>query len=247
MNKYLGSFIFVTTFSLAAFSQPTTAVKPAVPETKASAAVVASPLDIAKATLAAHGGDKLKKLKTLVMKGSIDLNVFNQAMPGAFSTAVSGNKYYFEINSVVQNLKQVFDGQETYSSIQGFSLPPVTSLGFPVLPRIGDEGYPISALSDDKKKRKGFRITTPEGFYTDFFIDEKTSQIKGYESSYDVGGRIVTTSVEVDEFETVDGIIIPKKYSQRFDLGQMTAYANFKAKTILVNSTIEDDAFAIPR
>ena len=96
-----------------------------------------------------------------------------------------------QIVSAVQQLKQVYDGKNTYSSIQGFSLPPVTSLGFPLLPRVGDKGYAISAL-DGKKKQRGFRITTPEGFYTDFIVDEKTNQIKGYESAYDVGGRIVT-------------------------------------------------------
>jgi hypothetical protein len=198
--------------------------------------------DLAKATLAAHGGDKLKKVRTLVMKGSIDLNAFNQTMPGAFSTAISGDKYFFEIVSPMQTLKQVYNGQDTYSSIQGFSLPPVTSLGFPLLPRVGDEGYVIAAL-DSKKKQRGFRITTPEGFYTDFFVDDKTNQIKGYDSAYDVGGRIVTTSVEIKAYEVVDGVSVPKNYSQRFDLGAMTAYVSFKTKTIQINSQIEDAAF----
>ncbi len=200
--------------------------------------------EIAKATFAAHGGEKLKKLKSLLMKGSVDLSIFNQSMPGAFSTAISGDKYFFEIVSPMQQLKQVYNGSETYSSIQGFSLPPVTSLGFPLLPRIGDKGITISAL-DSKKKQRGFRITTPEGYYTDFIVDEKTNQIKGYESAYDVGGRIVTTSVEVKAFEVVEGITVPKNYSQRFDLGSMTAYASFKTKTIQINPSIEDSAFAL--
>ena len=204
----------------------------------------ASPDDIAKEALAAHGGEKLKKLRTLVMKGSVDLNVFNQTMPGAFSTAISGDKYFFEIVTGLQKLKQVFNGQRTYSSIDGFSLPPVTSLGFPLLPYVGSEGYVISALNS-KKKQRGFRITTPEGFYTDFFVDEKTCQIKGYESAYDVGGRTVTTSVEVKSYEVVDGVTVPKNYAQRFDLGAMTAYASFKTKTILINTLIEDAAFAV--
>jgi hypothetical protein len=200
--------------------------------------------DTAKATFAAHGGDKLKKMKSLLMKGSVDLTAMNQAMPGAFSTAFSGDKYFFEVISAFQSLKQVFDGKDTYSSIPGFSLPPVTSLGFPLLPKLGDKGYIVSAMGS-KKKQRGFRITTPEGFYTDFIVDEKTSQIKGYESAYDVGGRIVTTSVEVKDYEVVDGITVPKNYSQRFDLGTMTAYASFKTKTIQINTPIEDAAFAL--
>jgi hypothetical protein len=60
-----------------------------------------------------------------------------------------------------------------------------------------------------------------------------------------VGGRLVTTSVEVKAYEVVEGVTVPKNYAQRFDLGTMTAYASFKTKTILVNSPIEDDAFAL--
>lgn len=250
MNRSFASIALVLMLSVCAFSQTGPAVKQATPPATVSAATTSAaastPMDIARAALAAHGGDKLKHMTSLVTKGSVDLNVMNQAMPGAFSMAISGDKYYFEINSVVQSLKQVYDGHETYSSIPGFSLPPVTSLGFPLLPKVGDTGFVITALADDKKKKRGFRITTPDGFYTDFFVDEKTSQIKGYESSYDAGGRTITTSVEVDSCTAVDGVLVPSKYSQRFDLGQMTAYANFKLKTILVNSTIEDDAFLMP-
>ena len=247
MNKFFGSIVSVALISANAFSQNGSGPKQTVPEKPAAVTATNAPLDMAKATLAAHGGDKLKKLRSLIIKGSVDLSVNNQALPSAFSMAISGEKYFFEINNPFQPLKQIYDGQQTYSSIQGFSLPPITSLGFPVLTKIGEAGFVIAALGNDKKKRKGFRITTPEGYYTDFFVDEKTGQIKGYESSYEVGGRLVTTSVEIDEFVTVDGIVVPKKYSQRFDLGQITAYASFKSKDILVNSTIEDSAFAIPR
>ena len=157
MTKYFGPFLIAVLFSITVAAQPG-AIKPASTEKPTAAvAVGATPLDVAKATLAAHGGDKLKKMTSLVIKGSADLTFMGQAMPGAFSTAVSGPRYYFEINSAVQSLKQVYDGKETYSSIPGFSLPPMTSLGFPVLQHIGDTGYIITALSEDKKKKKGFR------------------------------------------------------------------------------------------
>ena len=252
MKFLLGFFSSIVLVSVTGFAQgPATKTVPVASKVTVPSAIVNSPTDIAKAALAAHGGEKLKNIKTLVMKGSADVNSFNQAIPATFITIISGDKYYYEINNPFQPLKQVFDGRETFSSIQGFSLPPITSLGFPILSRIGDAGYVISALvetkASTKTKRKGFRITSPEGFYTDFFVDDKTSQIKGYESSYDVGGRNVTTSVEIDEVQTVDGVIVPKKYSQRFDLGQLTAYANFKAKEILINSDVKDDVFAMPK
>ena len=219
-----------------------TAANPVASEVKA-----VGPTDVAQAALAAHGGNKLKQMRSLVTRGSVDVNVSGQLTPATFSTVISGEKYLLEINNPFTPLKQVYDGRQTFSTMRGFSLPPITSLGFPLLPRIGDAGYVISEMGDTKKKRKGFRITTPDGFYTDFIVDEKTSQIKGYESSYEVNGRDVTTSVEIDEFQTVDGIIMPKKYSQRFEMGQLTAYAAFKIKETLVNSTIADDVFSIPK
>lgn len=244
MHRSFGFVLLIGFFSIIAFAQNGSELKQAV--TEKAAAVDNSPLVLAKATLAAHGGDKLKKMKSLVLRGSVDVTgAFSMVIPATFMLVIAGDRYVFELNNPIQPLKQIYDGKRTYSS--GYELPPVTSLGFPLLPKIGETGYIVAALPEAKKKKKGFRVTTPDGFYTDFFVDEKTSQIKGYESSYDVDGRTVTTSVEIDEFQTVEGVIIPKKYSQRFDLGQMTAYANFKTKEILVNSPIADDVFTIPK
>jgi hypothetical protein len=207
----------------------------------------AAALVMAKAAQVAHGGDKFKAVRSMVSKGSVDMNVMGQAVPGAFSIAYSGEKYFFDLVTPAQQLKQVFDGNSTYTSLQGFYMPPAASVGFPVLSHVGDKGYVVSAIPDPKKRSKGFRVLTPDGYYTDFFIDEKTKVVKSYESSYDMGqGRIVTTSVSLDEFETIDGVLAPKKFSQRFDLGTITAYVTFKAKTILINSKIEDSAFTLP-
>ena len=241
--KYVYVLIVAMIVSTVAFGQ-----KPDIQKSGPKAAAVeASADDIAKQTLAAHGGEKLKAMKPLVIRGSLDLNVFNQATPATFATAIAGDRYSFIINSPFQPLKQVYDGEQTYSSLQGVALPPVTSLGFPVMQRIGDKGFVVSALTGEKKKRKGFRVTTPEGYYTDFFLDDKTNQIKGYESSYEFQGRLISTSVEIDKSMLVEGILVPEKYSQRFDLGQLTAYAAFKAKEILVNSKLDDDVFTIPK
>ncbi|MFT3744718.1 MAG: hypothetical protein QM785_10570 [Pyrinomonadaceae bacterium] len=243
MKIFFGSTLLIASLAVGAHAQAGTTVKQTVPD-KTTAST--DPADIAKTTLAVHGGDKLKKMNTLLLKGAADLTFNGQAVPGAFSTAISGEKYYFEITTAIQSLKQSYDGVQTSSSLPGFSLPPVTSLGFPLLRKVGDKGYVVTALPDAAKKKKGFRITTPEGFYTDFFVNEKTGQLKSYESKWmDEQNRAITTSVEIDEFQTVDGIVVPKKYAQRFDLGPITAYANFNAKTVTINSTIEDSAFAI--
>ena len=210
------------------------------------AGVALSEMDaVAKAAFQAHGGEKLRKLKTLVIRGSVDVtsSAFLQAIAGGFSTVISGNKYILDIQTPFQSLKQVFDGENTASSIPGITLPPVTSLGFPMLVHLGETGFVVSALPEAKKKQRGFRMTAPDGFYTDFYIDEKTSLIKGYESAYEIRGRNFTTSIEVDKNRVVEGLTIPEKYAQRFDLGGLTAYSSFKAKEILVNSAIDESVF----
>ena len=201
---------------------------------------------LAKITLAAHGGEKLAGIRTLIMRGSVDITMsaFNQAIPATFAMVFAGEKYRFDLVNPYQPIKQVFDGKNTSTTIQnGFELPPINRQGFFMLSKIGDPTFPVTELVAAKKK--GFRITSPEGFYTDYFVDEKTGLIKGYESSYDVNGRIVTTSAQIDKYRSVDGIQIPEKFAQRFDLGQFTAYADFKGREILVNTGVADEVFRI--
>jgi hypothetical protein len=139
----------------------------------------------------------------------------------------------------------VFDGVNTSTTVRGgMTLPPINRLGLPVLPMIGETGFIITPLPNDKKKKTGFRMTSPEGYYTDFYLDDKTNRIKGYDSSYDINGRIVTTSVEVDKLRVVEGVLVPERYVQRFDTEQVTVYANFKAKEILVNTEIAEEIFS---
>ena len=158
---------------------------------------------------------------------------------------LSGEKYRLEINNPFQPFKQIYDGEQTFSSFNGISLPPINRLGLPLLQRFENEGFKVSGLPELLKKKKGFRITSPEGYYTDFIVDEKSGMIKSYEASYDLNGRNATTSVEIDKTRDVDGVIIPESYSQRFDLGGLIIYSAFKAKEINVNSEITNDVFVM--
>ena len=76
-------------------------------------------------------------------------------------------------------------------------------------------------------------------------MDEKTNQIKGYDSTYEISGRQVTTSVVIDKIRVIDGISVPEAYAQRFDTEQITIYADFKTKDILVNTQVADDVFSL--
>jgi hypothetical protein len=143
--------------------------------------------------------------------------------------------------------KQIYDGRQTYSSAGEVTLPPINRLGLPLLPKMEEKDFTVSALPESKKKKTGFRITSPEGYYTDFFVDEKTGQVKSYEASYEFNGRTITTAVEIDKLREVEGVKVPEKYAQRFETGNLTVYANFKAKDILVNSTVAEDVFVMDR
>src|SRR5829696_7725506 len=56
-------------------------------------------LELAKATLAAHGGDKLLKVKNLVVRGSAELSAGTsaQTIPAAFAITISGARYRYDI------------------------------------------------------------------------------------------------------------------------------------------------------
>ena len=238
MRKYVGLVLVICLLAVSAAAQK----KAPAAEKNFDAEV-----KLAKSAVTAHGGDKLRDMRSLVISGSVDIttSVIAQAIPATFLTIFAGDKYRIEIANPFQPLKQVYDGTQTSSTIRGgFTLPPINRLGFPILQQLGRQGFVVTSLPDEKKKRKGFRITSPEGYYTDFYLDDKTNQIKGYDSIYTIGDRKVTTSVEIDKLKLVDGVLVPERYAQRFDTEQMTIYAAFKAKDIRINSEVKDSLFS---
>lgn len=206
----------------------------------------ATPIELAKIALVAHGGDKFKNMKTLVVRGTADVSGSpSTTFPATFAMIYSGDKYRLEINNPITPFKQTYDGQNTVSSVAGFSLPPINRLGLPLLAKIEEKDFVVSALPEAKKKKLGFRITSPEGYYTDFYIDEKSGLVKSYEASYEFNGRTITTAVEIDKIREVEGVKVAERFAQRFETGNLTVYVNFKPKEILVNSTVDDDVFKI--
>lgn len=248
MKKYL---IFLMMFVFAAGISAQSSKKPKLDEKDKNDVMVSktkSPIDLAKTTLSLYGGDKLKNMKTLVVRGTADVSGSpTMTFPATFAMIYAGDKYRLEVINPIQPFRQVYDGQQTLSSINNVALPPINRLGLPLLQRIEEKDFVVSALPEKNKKKTGFRITSPEGFYTDFFIDEKTGMIKSYESEYEIRGRTVTTSVDIEKVREVDGVKIPERFAQRFDLGQFTVYTDFKAKEILVNSAVADDVFSISK
>ncbi len=204
-------------------------------------------LELAKVTLKVHGGEKLNNIKSMVLRGSVEVAAPGspQTLPASFAIILAGEKYRFEIQSAFFNFSQISDGQNTSSSMAGISLPPMNRVGLTILPKIEETGFVVSPLPEKFKKKKGFRVTSPEGYYSDFVIDEKTSVVKEYESSYEINGQTVSTAIAIEKYKEIDGVLINEKFSQRIDFGPLSAYANFNAKNISVNSEVADDVFTI--
>ena len=82
MKLTIASIAAVLAIGTTCYAQPASGTKqPEKPAAPAAAATAATaPLDIAKAVLAAHGGDKLKKLQSFLVKGSVDVSHENDAL-----------------------------------------------------------------------------------------------------------------------------------------------------------------------
>lgn len=197
MKRYLSTPVLLLLLGTFALAQEPPAAKPngstpstASTITAATIAASSTPLELARAALAAQGGDKFKNLKSMVLIGTADLYPpsSTQSIPGKFAMVTVGDKVRIDIDArPVFNFKQIYDGQQSYSSIPGVQMPPASKFGLPVLAKFDQPGYTVSALPD-KKKLRGFRIADSEGNTTDFFIDPATAQSERGEAE-PTGGR----------------------------------------------------------
>jgi hypothetical protein len=205
--------------------------------------VSSTPIELARAALAAQGGDKFKNLKSMMLIGSADLYQPNStnSIPGKFVIVTTGDKLRIDIDArPIFNFKQVFDGQRSYSSIPGVELPPASKFGLAVLARFDQAGYTVSALPDEKKLR-GFRIVDAEGNTTDYFIDPANARVMRYRTPYN--GYVFGT--ENSKFKEVDGVLIPTSFSQRLEMQMGAFFAEYKVKEVKLNQPIGDDVFTI--
>src|SRR5467141_343289 len=69
-----------------------------------------TPIELARAALAAQGGDKFKNLKSMMLVGTADLYAPNstQSVPGKFVIVTTGDKVRIEIDArPIFNFKQI--------------------------------------------------------------------------------------------------------------------------------------------
>lgn len=252
MKKYaLTPILFLLILASTSFAQngepgkssaaPAAAAKP-IPAPPAITAN-STPLELAAAALAAQGGDKFKSLKSMYMIGSANLYAPNssQSLPGKFVMVTAGDKVRIDIDaSPVFKFKQVYDGQQSYSSMPGVSMPPASKFGLPVLAKYDQPGYIVSALPNDKKLR-GFRIVDSEGNTTDFFVDPATARVVKYLTPYNG----YTFGTENSKFSELEGVLIPMSFTQRLEMPQGAFFAEYKVKDVKLNQPISDDVFAM--
>jgi hypothetical protein len=203
-----------------------------------------SPMDLARAALAAQGGEKYKSLKSMVLRGSVDLYAPNstQSIPGGFIWVIAGDKVRLEVDArPAVSFKQIYDGERSYSSLPGVDMPPASKFGLPLLAKYDQAGYTVTALPD-KKKQRAFRISDAEGNTTDFFIDATNGRVMSFLIPY--GGY--TFGTENKKFKEVEGVLVPVGFTQRLEMPQGAFFAEYNVKDIKLNSPLGDDVFAIP-
>jgi hypothetical protein len=235
--------------STSAFAQGETSAKAASPGLKDATPAMAitattSPVDLARAALAAQGGEKFASVKNMILRGSVDLYAPNstQSIPGGFVYVTAGDKMRIEIDArPAISFKQIYDGQQSYSSIPGVDLPPLTKFGMGLLTRFDQPGYTVSAIPD-KKKQRGFRISDAEGHTTDFYIDPATGRVMSFLMPF--GGR--TFAIENKKFKEIDGVLVPSSFTQRMEMPQGAFFAEYSVKDAKLNQALGDDVFAMP-
>jgi hypothetical protein len=212
---------------------------PAAPAINANS----TPIELARAALAAQGGDKFKELKSMWLVGSVDLYAPNsaRALPGKFSLVTAGSKMRLDVDAApVFQFKQIYDGRQSFSSMPGVEMPPADRFGMPVLAKYDQPGFTVSALPN-KKKLRGFRVVDADGNTTDFYIDPTTARVTQYLIPYGA----YTFGIENSKFKEVEGVLVAMSFSQRIESTQGTYFADYKVKEAKLNQPMGDDVFVI--
>ena len=248
-NSFVLAVLLISGMAFRSYAQEN-ATKNATPATAPSAAPAivisptSTPTDLARAAFLAQGGDKFRSVQNMILRGSVQLYPPNsvQSIPGSFSIVTAGDKLRMEIDARPAIVfKQIFDGQNSYSSMPNVQLPPLTKFGLGALSRYDQPGYKITAIAD-KKKQRGFRIEDPEGYTTDYYIDATNGRLMSFLIYY----QGFTFGTENNKFKEIEGVLVPFSFSQRFEMPQGAFFAEYSVKEAKLNQTLAADAFVIP-
>lgn len=253
-KKVLIAIAVMVLFRVAIVAQEPAKIQPATQPANGAATAAApaivitpetTPLELARAAFTAQGGEKFRSVQNMMLRGSVQLYPPNsvQSIPGGFSLVTAGDKLRMEIDARPAIVfKQIYDGEQTYSSMPNVAVPPLTKFGLGALARFDKPGYQVSAIAD-KKKQRAFRIVDPEGYTTDYYLDPKTGRVMSFLIYYNG----VTLGTENSKFKEVDGVLVPFAFSQKFEMPMGAFFAEFSVKEVKLNQQLGEDAFAIPR
>lgn len=230
--------------SLVAYAQGEPAKTAPAGSTPVTITASTAPLDLARAALAAHGGEKFRNLKSTVLTGTVNFYApgVPQPIPGKFAMTTRGDKIRFDLDaSPIMIFKQIYDGKRLYSSSPAVPLPPPDKFGLAVLGKYDQSGYTVAALPDDKKLR-GFSIADADGNITKFYVDPATGRVMKY--FFDFGGY--TFENENQKLKEVEGVLGTYGFTVKIETPQGPYVAEYNVKDIKLNQPIGDDVFAIP-
>jgi hypothetical protein len=250
--RLLAGFLLIASAGVAVQAQEKPAAKTDVaPATAPSgggspATITASstPIELARAAVAAQGGEKFKTLKSMMLIGTADLYAPNsaQSIPGKFVMVTAGERFRLDVSAPPAIMfKQIYDGRQSYSSIPGVELPPASKFGLNVLAKFDQAGYKVSALPDNKKKQRAFRVVDAEGNTTDFYIDPATGRVMSFLIPY----QGYTFGTEYTKLKDFDGVLVPMSFTQRLEMPQGAFFAEYKVKDVKLNQALADDVFVI--
>jgi hypothetical protein len=202
-----------------------------------------TPVELARAAYTAQGGEKFRDLKTLILTGTVDVYVPNstQATPSNFVFISARERLWKEVRSSVNFVRQIYDGQHSYFSLRGLSVPPPGKFGMFVLTKYDQPGYTVTALPD-KDKLRGFHIADAEGNATDFYIDPATARVMRYVVVY----KNLNYGTQYKKWKLMDGLLVPEQFTEGIETPQGTFYGEYTVKDVKINQAVNDDVFAIP-
>ena len=175
-------------------------------------------------------------MQNLMLRGSVQLYppISVQSIPGSFSLVTAGPKLRMEIDARPAIVfKQIYDGQQSYSSMPNVEMPPLTKFGLGALARFDQTGYQVSAIPD-KKKQRGFQIADPEGYTTDYYLDSKTGRVTTFFLYYNGA----TLGTENSKFKEVEGVLVPFSFTQKFEMPMGAFFAEFSVKEVKLNQAL---------
>lgn len=202
-----------------------------------------TPIELAHAAYLAQGGEKFRDLKTLILTGTVDVYVPNstQATPSNFVFISARERLWKEVRSSSNFVRQIYDGEHSYFSLRGLSVPPPAKFGMFVLTKYDQPGYTVTALPD-KNNLRGFRIADAEGNATDFYIDPTTARVVRHVAAY----RKLNYGTEYKKWKVVDGLPVPEQFTEGIETPQGTFYGEYTVKDVKINQPVSDDVFTIP-